>query len=40
MFYFREQEPSEGIQEDDNDEKDEEEFEPKGTHHILYIIVI
>ena len=26
-----EQEPSEGTQEDDNDDKDEEEFEPKGT---------
>lgn len=30
IVYIREQEPSEGVQEDDIDYKDEEEFEPKG----------
>lgn len=29
---IREQEPSEGIHEDDIDYKDEEEFEPKGMY--------
>ena len=31
IVYIREQEPSEGVQEDDIDDKDEEEFEPKGN---------
>lgn len=31
--HIREQEPSEGVQEDDIDDKDEEEFEPKGNSY-------
>lgn len=38
---IREQEPSEGVQEDDIDYKDEEEeIEPKGTSIVMYILII
>ena len=38
---IREQEPSEGVQEDDIDYKDEEEeIEPKGTTIVMYILII